>query len=337
MACDTHASPTVQLLLKAAVAVGAGGLHAYFGRRLAGLSLEELAAGDIAGARDVLSSLTDDDVSNDAFPFGRVKTVHVAGAPVMALRITYVGELGYELHIPVEFAASVNPIPSHYQGSFWKAARRACIIYDWLGHGHNVQKRIGINSLHAPCKHCGQHDDQAHIMLLCTNPLLSPIRIEARKHQEAIANKLQKESKSNIERHFIEQFTLASWISSSPTTARIWTGMWTRDILTALFPPTHDMLSPMGKSDRYRYRRIVRLLMHPLTCAYKKMICIGTSGSVSPTPTATTRPYISSKTKQSTSLIINVTNFPSPIIRKIFMYHLKLAKLRSHTLTPFLD
>lgn len=58
-------------------------------------------------ARDVLSSLTDDDVSNDAFPFGRVKTVHVAGAPVMALRITYVGELGYELHIPVEFAASV--------------------------------------------------------------------------------------------------------------------------------------------------------------------------------------------------------------------------------------
>jgi sarcosine dehydrogenase len=58
-------------------------------------------------ARDVLAQLTRDDVSNAGFPFGRIREISVAGAPVMALRVTYVGELGWELHIPVEFAATV--------------------------------------------------------------------------------------------------------------------------------------------------------------------------------------------------------------------------------------
>jgi 4-methylaminobutanoate oxidase (formaldehyde-forming) len=58
-------------------------------------------------ARDVLSALTRDDVSNAAFPFGACRTIAVAGAPVLALRVTYVGELGWELHVPVEFAAAL--------------------------------------------------------------------------------------------------------------------------------------------------------------------------------------------------------------------------------------
>lgn len=58
-------------------------------------------------ARDVLQALTRDDVSHTAFPFGRVRQIAVAGAPVLALRITYVGELGWELHIPAEFAVGV--------------------------------------------------------------------------------------------------------------------------------------------------------------------------------------------------------------------------------------
>ena len=58
-------------------------------------------------SRDVLQGLTEHDLSNAGFPFGRVKRMTVAGAPVLALRVTYVGELGWELHIPVEFAASV--------------------------------------------------------------------------------------------------------------------------------------------------------------------------------------------------------------------------------------
>src|SRR5262249_25091548 len=40
-------------------------------------------------------------------PFGRVKRITLAGAPMFALRVTYVGELGFELHIPVEFALTV--------------------------------------------------------------------------------------------------------------------------------------------------------------------------------------------------------------------------------------
>jgi glycine cleavage system aminomethyltransferase T len=53
-------------------------------------------------ARDLLSSVTPDDVSNDAFPFGTAQPISVDGVPVLALRISYVGELGWELHAPFE-------------------------------------------------------------------------------------------------------------------------------------------------------------------------------------------------------------------------------------------
>jgi sarcosine dehydrogenase len=59
------------------------------------------------GSRNVIQSLTDCDMSNPAFLFGRVKRITLAGAPALTLRVTYVGELGFELHIPVEFAVSV--------------------------------------------------------------------------------------------------------------------------------------------------------------------------------------------------------------------------------------
>ncbi|MCW1840787.1 GcvT family protein [Prosthecomicrobium hirschii] len=58
-------------------------------------------------ARAILETLTRDDISNAAFPFGRAKRLSVAGCPVLALRVTYVGELGWELHVPVEFAATL--------------------------------------------------------------------------------------------------------------------------------------------------------------------------------------------------------------------------------------
>ena len=58
-------------------------------------------------ARDILATVAEEDVSNAAFPFASVRRLSVAGAPVTALRITYVGELGWELHVPVEFAATV--------------------------------------------------------------------------------------------------------------------------------------------------------------------------------------------------------------------------------------
>lgn len=58
-------------------------------------------------ARDVLSAVTDADVSNAALPFATLQNIAIAGAPVRALRVTYVGELGWELHVPTEFALRV--------------------------------------------------------------------------------------------------------------------------------------------------------------------------------------------------------------------------------------
>jgi glycine cleavage system aminomethyltransferase T/glycine/D-amino acid oxidase-like deaminating enzyme len=52
-------------------------------------------------ARDILSAVTKDDVSNEAFPFGHVRLLRIAGRDIRALRLTYVGELGWELHMPI--------------------------------------------------------------------------------------------------------------------------------------------------------------------------------------------------------------------------------------------
>ena len=51
--------------------------------------------------------MTDADVSNAAFPFGHAREIAIAGAPVRALRVTYVGELGWELHMPIAATGEV--------------------------------------------------------------------------------------------------------------------------------------------------------------------------------------------------------------------------------------
>jgi glycine cleavage system T protein len=58
-------------------------------------------------ARKILQVVTSSDVSNEAMKFGTTKAIEIAGVTVRALRITYVGELGWELHIPVDQAARV--------------------------------------------------------------------------------------------------------------------------------------------------------------------------------------------------------------------------------------
>ncbi len=58
-------------------------------------------------SRELLARVTDTDLSNEAFPFLTAREIEVGYAPVRALRITYVGELGWELYIPTEFAAGV--------------------------------------------------------------------------------------------------------------------------------------------------------------------------------------------------------------------------------------
>jgi len=58
-------------------------------------------------ARKILQASTSDNVSNQTFAFGQSKTLSIAGCPILALRITYIGEQGWELHVPVEYALTV--------------------------------------------------------------------------------------------------------------------------------------------------------------------------------------------------------------------------------------
>lgn len=53
-------------------------------------------------ARDILAAITDEDVSDSAFPFATGRTITIGSIPVLALRLSYVGELGWELHAPSE-------------------------------------------------------------------------------------------------------------------------------------------------------------------------------------------------------------------------------------------
>jgi 4-methylaminobutanoate oxidase (formaldehyde-forming) len=55
-------------------------------------------------ARTLLGRLTDADLSNEAFPFGTAQTIGVSRVTVRAVRLTYVGELGWELHVPASQA-----------------------------------------------------------------------------------------------------------------------------------------------------------------------------------------------------------------------------------------
>jgi len=58
-------------------------------------------------SRGILQALTADDLSADAFPFATARPITIADCPVLALRVTYVGELGWELHMPTEVALTV--------------------------------------------------------------------------------------------------------------------------------------------------------------------------------------------------------------------------------------
>ena len=59
-------------------------------------------------SRRLIGRLTDADLSNEAFPYLSARHIHVGYAPVLAIRVTYVGELGWELHVPAEYALGVH-------------------------------------------------------------------------------------------------------------------------------------------------------------------------------------------------------------------------------------
>jgi len=67
-------------------------------------------------SRDVLSSVTEASLSNESFRWLTAREIDVAGVPVRALRVNYVGELGWELHCPMD------RLPQLYE-AVWKAGQ----------------------------------------------------------------------------------------------------------------------------------------------------------------------------------------------------------------------
>jgi glycine cleavage system aminomethyltransferase T/glycine/D-amino acid oxidase-like deaminating enzyme len=77
-------------------------------------------------ARDILASITSDDVSNEGFPFSTWKNVDVDGMDVLASRISYVGDLGWELYVPM-------PDGARLWDAVWEAGQQHGIVPAGIG------------------------------------------------------------------------------------------------------------------------------------------------------------------------------------------------------------
>jgi glycine cleavage system aminomethyltransferase T/glycine/D-amino acid oxidase-like deaminating enzyme len=72
-------------------------------------------------ARDILQPLTTAELSNEAFPYMRAREIDVGPVPCLALRITYVGELGWELYCQMEFGLRL-------WDTLWEAGREDGLV-----------------------------------------------------------------------------------------------------------------------------------------------------------------------------------------------------------------
>jgi 4-methylaminobutanoate oxidase (formaldehyde-forming) len=72
-------------------------------------------------ARDILAPLTRDDLSNEGFPYLTAREIGVGSVPVLALRVTYVGELGWELYAPTEYGRAL-------WSTLWAAGREHGLV-----------------------------------------------------------------------------------------------------------------------------------------------------------------------------------------------------------------
>jgi 4-methylaminobutanoate oxidase (formaldehyde-forming) len=72
-------------------------------------------------ARSILQPLTPTDISHEAFPFMTARELAVGSVPCLALRVTYVGELGWELYCPTEFGLRL-------WDTIWEAGQDAGIV-----------------------------------------------------------------------------------------------------------------------------------------------------------------------------------------------------------------
>ncbi|WP_315981043.1 aminomethyltransferase family protein [Aliamphritea spongicola] len=98
-------------------------------------------------ARRILSKLTDTPLDNDSFPWFTGQQIEVAGVPVRALRMNFVGELGWELHHPIEhqlalYDALMEAGAAHGIGDFGLRAMDSLRLekgYPMWGHDLNLE------------------------------------------------------------------------------------------------------------------------------------------------------------------------------------------------------
>jgi len=72
-------------------------------------------------SRELLARISQDDLSHAAFPYLAAREIRVGFAPVVALRVTYAGELGWELHVPSEYAL-------HLYEALWEAGQDLGVV-----------------------------------------------------------------------------------------------------------------------------------------------------------------------------------------------------------------
>ncbi len=83
-------------------------------------------------ARDILGELTRDDISHQAFGFATCRDIEVGSLSVLASRISYVGELGWELHVPIEQGARLWSL-LHQAGAGYGAVPVGIGVYGTTG------------------------------------------------------------------------------------------------------------------------------------------------------------------------------------------------------------
>ena len=94
---------------------------------------------NIAGpyARQVFSRITDSDLSAEAFPYMACRQAEVAGVPALLLRIGFVGETGWEIHIPAECGEQV-----------WDAVMAAGAEFQIIPFGVGAQRILRLEKKH---------------------------------------------------------------------------------------------------------------------------------------------------------------------------------------------
>jgi 4-methylaminobutanoate oxidase (formaldehyde-forming) len=126
----------------------------WMGRHAAGLAVTindvsgTLAQLNVQGprSRDVLQAVTSADLSNGAFPFRTARTIDVGFAEVLCVRITYVGELGYELYVPVEQAAHVHEHLADLPHAGLRALGSLRLEKAYRDYGHDIDNTDNVFS-----------------------------------------------------------------------------------------------------------------------------------------------------------------------------------------------